>query len=215
MTEPIVYERFDQALDDIGRYRCEFTGLLASTATISLVEVTFSPLGPADIVGSQQIVGQVVYVYVNVSACTVGTEYLMSIRVTSSTGQTETMNKVIRVLAAVGTGYAPPPTTGEYAATLVQSGTNAPVATVLGNTLGGTVVWTRYAEGTFRGTLASAFTSGKTSIQVSLDVGAVGNESKVGRAWISSSIVELKVYDYADNLVDGFNGIDVTIKVFA
>lgn len=49
-----------------------------------------------------------------------------------------------------------------YVALLTQTGGNAPVATVLENTLGGTVVWTRTAAGTFRGTLASAFPATKT-----------------------------------------------------
>lgn len=49
-----------------------------------------------------------------------------------------------------------------YTALLSQSGTDAPVATVLQNTLGGTVVWTRYDVGVYFGTLAGAFTEGKT-----------------------------------------------------
>jgi hypothetical protein len=44
-----------------------------------------------------------------------------------------------------------------YRALLTQNGTNAPVATILENTLGGTVVWTRLAAGTYRGTLTGAF----------------------------------------------------------
>lgn len=48
-----------------------------------------------------------------------------------------------------------------YIALLTQTSTNAPVATVLENTLGGTVVWTRSIEGNYVATLASAFPSGK------------------------------------------------------
>jgi hypothetical protein len=44
-----------------------------------------------------------------------------------------------------------------YKATLTQTGTNAPVATVLENTLGGTLVWTRYDQGSYYGTLSGAF----------------------------------------------------------
>lgn len=50
-----------------------------------------------------------------------------------------------------------------YVALLTQSGTNAPVATVLENTLGGTVVWSYEGNGQYEGTLASAFTSNKTT----------------------------------------------------
>lgn len=49
-----------------------------------------------------------------------------------------------------------------YTALLTQSGTDAPVATVLENTLGGTVVWTRNDTGIYTGTLAGAFTENKT-----------------------------------------------------
>ena len=49
-----------------------------------------------------------------------------------------------------------------YTALLSQSGTNAPVATVLENTLGGTVDWSRAGAGIYNGTLYGAFTTDKT-----------------------------------------------------
>lgn len=55
----------------------------------------------------------------------------------------------------------------EYVALLTQTGTDAPVATVIYNDLGGTVVWTRVAgadTGDYRGTLVGAFASNKTLI---------------------------------------------------
>lgn len=55
--------------------------------------------------------------------------------------------------APAGPGYL------EYVALLSQSGTAAPVATVLANTLGGEVVWTRQFQGTYTGVLAGVFTS--------------------------------------------------------
>lgn len=51
-----------------------------------------------------------------------------------------------------------------YTALLTQSGTDAPVATVLENTLGGTLVWTRDTTGQYTGTLNGAFTENKTFI---------------------------------------------------
>lgn len=51
-----------------------------------------------------------------------------------------------------------------YTALLSQSGTSAPVATVLENTLGGTVVWSRVSIGEYRGTLTGAFTANKTVV---------------------------------------------------
>jgi len=49
-----------------------------------------------------------------------------------------------------------------YRALLNQSGTNAPVATVLENTLGGTVVWSYSGVGFYTGTLVGAFALAKT-----------------------------------------------------
>lgn len=51
-----------------------------------------------------------------------------------------------------------------YTASLAQAGTGAPVATVVSNTLGGTVVWTRTAQGLYLATLAGVFTAGKTMV---------------------------------------------------
>ena len=53
-----------------------------------------------------------------------------------------------------------------YRALLTQTNTDPPTATVLENTLGGTVVWTYNAEGTYIGTLADAFST-STVVQCS------------------------------------------------
>ena len=50
-----------------------------------------------------------------------------------------------------------------YTALLTQQDTNAPVATVLENTLGGNVVWSYDAEGVYIGTLTGVFTEDKTA----------------------------------------------------
>jgi hypothetical protein len=68
------------------------------------------------------------------------------------------------VMGVNGTALATASTTKVYRALLTQSGTSAPVATVLENTLGGTVVWTRDSTGVYTGTLASAFTANKTML---------------------------------------------------
>lgn len=51
-----------------------------------------------------------------------------------------------------------------YVAILYQTGTDAPVANVLQNSLGGTVVWSRTNAGDYRATLTGAFTANKTAI---------------------------------------------------
>ena len=53
-----------------------------------------------------------------------------------------------------------------YTALLSQTGTNAPVETVLENTLGGTVVWSRTVAGSYFATLTGAFTTDKTTVLI-------------------------------------------------
>lgn len=48
-----------------------------------------------------------------------------------------------------------------YRALLTQTGTDAPVATVLENSLGGAIVWSYDSVGTYFGTLVGAFPGGK------------------------------------------------------
>lgn len=49
-----------------------------------------------------------------------------------------------------------------YTAILTQTGTSAPTAIVLENTLGGTVVWSYVSAGNYRATLSGVFTADKT-----------------------------------------------------
>jgi len=49
-----------------------------------------------------------------------------------------------------------------YTALLTQTGTDAPVATVLENTLGGEVIWGRVGVGIYSAILANAFTADNT-----------------------------------------------------
>ena len=56
-----------------------------------------------------------------------------------------------------------------YTALLTQSGTSAPTAIVLENTLGGTVVWTRSGVGSYVATLTGAFVLNKTSFSATVN----------------------------------------------
>ena len=70
-----------------------------------------------------------------------------------------------------------------YTALLTQSGTDAPVATVLENTLGGDIVWT-YAEiGVYIGTLPNAFTENKTWFNVIYNSNSVSTNETVAIYW--------------------------------
>ena len=61
-------------------------------------------------------------------------------------------------------GVTATPSYKVYTALLTQTGTTAPVATVLENTLGGDIIWSRNGTGDYTGLLTGAFTSNKTAI---------------------------------------------------
>lgn len=69
-----------------------------------------------------------------------------------------------------------------YTAMLTQTGTDAPVATVLENTLGGTVVWSYSGVGVYAATLSGAFTENKTFVIV----GTFGDTSGIIVAYRNS-----------------------------
>ena len=56
-----------------------------------------------------------------------------------------------------------------YIALLTQTGIDPPVVNVIYNSLPGDIVWTRPIAGTYTGTLAGAFTLGKTTMNVWLN----------------------------------------------
>ena len=94
-----------------------------------------------------------------------------------------------------------------YTALLSQSGTNAPVATVLENNLGGTIVWTRTSAGLYTGTLAGVFTANKTwtsitstatgtvtgAVRTSVDAVTVATSSLDSA--LTNSAIEIRVYN--------------------
>ena len=93
-----------------------------------------------------------------------------------------------------------------YSALLTQSGTDAPVATVLENTLGGTVVWTRDGAGAYFATLTGVFTNNKTvafisdgesnrnAIAVRFDDDSVYVETSGGDEELVNTSLEIRVY---------------------
>ena len=91
--------------------------------------------------------------------------------------------------AGGGAGF--PAGTKMYLALLTQSGTDAPVATVLQNTLGGTVVWTRAGVDSYRGTLSNAFTENKTFIQPGFPVSLNHLDGTIFIYRISVNVIEI------------------------
>lgn len=100
-----------------------------------------------------------------------------------------------------------------YTALISQTGTSAPTATILENTLGGTVVWTRTGTGAYLATLSGVFTANKTSVLVTPTSGstiASASSSSVNDVNLSTALsttaaaidgvlanatIEIKVYN--------------------
>lgn len=102
-----------------------------------------------------------------------------------------------------------------YVALISQTGTDAPVATVLENTLGGTVVWTRGNIGNYTGTLASAFTQDKTILFMSaIHDGSSQNFHRF--IWSTANTVIIRTYDSAYSPEDVLLvGNSIEIRVYA
>jgi len=78
-----------------------------------------------------------------------------------------------------------------YTALLTQTGTNAPVATVLNNTTGGTITWTRTGSGAYTATIADAvFTENKTVVFANPGI-MVSNDNSFG--WARTNDTQIAV----------------------
>lgn len=87
-----------------------------------------------------------------------------------------------------------------YTALLSQTGTDAPVATVLENTLSGAIVWSYSSVGNYIGTLAGAFTANKTFILLGRgDSAAVTTNMTIYRNSADEIGVELSEDDILNN----------------
>ena len=83
-----------------------------------------------------------------------------------------------------------------YTALLSQSGTDAPVATVLENTLGGTVVWSYVSGGLDQATLSGAFPAGRTVVMPPLGMNASASGALLYASRASDNVIE--IYDDAE-----------------
>lgn len=97
-----------------------------------------------------------------------------------------------------------------YNALISQTGTSAPSVTVLENSLGGTVVWTRGSTGSYTGTLSSAFTSGKTIVFAN-----TATTSRIITCGSSStSTVFFLLQDNSGTPTDGSTQISYKVEVY-
>ena len=99
-----------------------------------------------------------------------------------------------------------------YTATLTQSGTGAPVETVLGENEIGAIVWTRNGTGAYIGTLSSAFTAAKTwVIANSVD----STTQSVSIEAVSTSVIDVRSFNSGGSLSDDVLSVtSIEIRVY-
>jgi hypothetical protein len=113
--------------------------------------------------------------------------------------------------AAGGAGYL------VYTALLTQTGTDAPVATILQNTLGGTPVWGYTSAGLYTVTLAGVFTVNKTVIFVQpMPINASANRTNLLQlTHTSADVITLKTMyqNGSDSLTATIDGVLVDVGI--
>lgn len=128
---------------------------------------------------------------------------------------THIFDKIDEIIKKVNTLWsnAPTVTPKVYKALLTQSGTDAPVATVLVNTLSGTPVWSYDYVGGYVLTLASEFQTGKTLMYISTK--NTGTQSCIIAEGDGLNTI---LVDTVDSTGTGINGVlsstSITIEVY-
>jgi len=98
-----------------------------------------------------------------------------------------------------------------YTAILTQTGTSAPVATVLQNTLGGTPVWTRTSTGLYTATLTGFFTPNKTALFASVQYFGAA----VSPLYTGTDVVGIQTFITSTGVLsDNINGATIEIRVY-
>jgi len=133
---------------------------------------------------------------------------------TDSTGKQEnlTRNFTVQSVASFANSYSLGYTV--YTALITQAGTAAPVATVLQNTTGGTITWTRPSNpgvGRYVATISGAnFTANKTAVIVT----SGGNSDMILRPIVSSTTtVDWYNIDSSDNAVSDVISATTTVEI--
>ena len=133
---------------------------------------------------------------------------------TDSTGKQEnlTRNFTVQSIASFANSYSLGYTV--YTALITQAGTAAPVATVLQNTTGGTITWTRPSNpgvGRYVATISGAnFTANKTAVIVT----SGGNSDMILRPIVSSTTtIDWYNIDSSDNAVSDVISATTTVEI--
>lgn len=99
-----------------------------------------------------------------------------------------------------------------YTALINQSGTTAPVATILHNTLNGNIIWTRDSTGIYIGTLTGAFAENTTAILIN---NQDSTKTLVG-GYATANTIYLTQRDAVSpfNLTDVISNATIEIRVY-
>ena len=117
-------------------------------------------------------------------------------KTTSGTNKTNpTKNFTVDSVVQAGLGYT------VYTALLTQTGTSAPVATILKNNTGATLTWSRIGNGDYNVTADSnLFTNNKTLVFV--NAGSHSNTHNVYWERVSDTVVKIKTHNADDDLTN-------------
>ena len=130
---------------------------------------------------------------------------------TNSSGKTEnlTRNFTVQSVAEFANSYSLGYTV--YTALITQAGTAAPVATVLQNTTGGTITWTRSSTGRYVATLSGkTYVANKTAVIVT----SGGNSDMILRPVVTSTTaIDCYNIDSSDNAVSDTIAATTTVEI--
>lgn len=130
----------------------------------------------------------------------------------------------LQTLAEAVDNIAPSPSAYKvYTALLTQTGTDAPVATVLENTLGGPLVWDYAGTGQYYATLIGAFTVDKTTVSITMSGTATvaqsntnANRNTTSLAGVEPDVIVINCYkaDTGVGADDLFTKAFIEIRVY-
>jgi hypothetical protein len=110
-----------------------------------------------------------------------------------------------------------PPKYKVYTALLTQTGTNAPVATVLENTLGTTIAWTRQSQGIYNATLAEGVWNNTKTVTFST-LGNSGGRGVIVSLYVNNNNNNIRLHSFvpiAETNLDGeLSNNTIEIRVY-
>lgn len=101
-----------------------------------------------------------------------------------------------------------------YTALLSQTGTNDPVAAVLGTNSVGVITWTRNSAGSYTGALTGAFPNGKTFVIIGNANGNTDTQMFTRAFRASDNTINISMQDSGQQFVDVFNNVSIEIRVY-